>query len=65
MYSDDSLHTEGIDVLTFIDDIFAQRSAAGGHNEHLYLEYSVTVSTLPIVTDNVQPPNSEVRIIAQ
>jgi hypothetical protein len=56
MYSDDSLHSEGMDILTFIDDIFAERRAAGGNNEHLYREYSVTVLTLPFGTDNVQPP---------
>lgn len=62
MYSHGSLHTEGIDVLTFIDDTFDQRSVAMGHNEDLYREHCVKVSTLPVVTDQVSIPHVVVTI---
>lgn len=53
MYSHGSLHTEGIDVLTFIDDTFDQRSVAVGYSGEIYREHCVKVSTLPIVIDEV------------
>lgn len=53
MYSHGSLRTEGIDVLTFIDDTFDQRSVAVGYSGDLYREHCVKVSTLPVVTDKV------------
>lgn len=56
MYSHNSLRTEGIDVLTFIDDTFDQRSVAVGHNEDLYREHCVKISTLPVVIDEVLIP---------
>lgn len=54
MYSHGSLETEGIDILTFIDDTFDQRSVAVGYHGDVYREHCVKVSTLPVVTDKVQ-----------
>ncbi|KAL1850769.1 hypothetical protein Daus18300_012777 [Diaporthe australafricana] len=51
LYSHESLHTEGTDVLTFLDDTFNKRSVASGHNEDLDREHCVEVSSLPEVTD--------------
>lgn len=63
MYSDDTLHTEGIAVLNFIDDTFDEKSMAMGYNaefynEDLYREHYVKVSNLPAVTDQVRIPHS-------
>lgn len=54
MYSHESLQSEGIDVLTFIDNSFDKGSPTTGYNESLYREHSITVSTLPVTTDEVQ-----------
>ncbi|KAK2608127.1 hypothetical protein N8I77_006760 [Diaporthe amygdali] len=51
IYSHDSLHTEGIDVLTFIDDTFDQGSMDRISNEDLHRQHCVNVSNLPVVTD--------------
>lgn len=56
MYSHESLHSEGVDVLTFIDDTFDQRSTTAGYNEDLDRDHSVNTSTLPVVTGKVQIP---------
>ncbi|KAL2286025.1 hypothetical protein FJTKL_07270 [Diaporthe vaccinii] len=64
MYSHCSLHTEGIDVLTFIDDTFDQRSVAVGYSGEIYREHCVKVSTLPIVLDEEkieEPPNARIK----
>ncbi|KAJ0117399.1 hypothetical protein J7T55_003813 [Diaporthe amygdali] len=50
MYSYDSLRSEGMDVLTFIDDTFDQGSTSGISNEDLYREHCVNVSNLSVVT---------------
>lgn len=65
MYSHRSLHTEGIDVLTFIDDTFDQRSVAAGYSGEIYREHCVKVSTLPVVADEVKVPHVSVKIAFQ
>lgn len=65
IYSHDSLHAEGIDILTFIDDTFDQRSVAVGYNGDLYREHCVKVSTFPVVTNKVQTPHVIVEITVQ
>lgn len=53
MYSHDSFHTEGTDILTFIDDTFDQKSTAVGYHGDIYREHCVKVSTLSVITDKV------------
>lgn len=65
IYSHNSLHTEGIDVLTFIDDTFDQRSVVGGYNGDIYREHCVKVSTLPVVIDGVQAHHVSIKITVQ
>lgn len=57
MYSHESLQTEGVDILTFIDDTFDQGGGAVEDNEDPYREHCVKLSNLPMVTDEVQIPH--------
>lgn len=62
MYSHGSVHTEGIDVLAFIDDTFDQRRAAVGYHGDVYREHFVKVSTLPVITDEAQTSHVSVKV---
>lgn len=65
MYSHGSLHTEGIDVLTFIDDTFDQNSVAVGYHGDIYREHCVRVSTLPVTTDKVETSHVSFKVKCQ